>query len=117
MMNYLSPLRRIAEAVSARLCYDYLCFKGHLLDESYLTHSVSDIICTFYDPNKTVIRKGYRHSALVPFAKPKGRKPEVDYVAVDLKSKEIVSPSKLSGQAHPTAQPKTFFGTWLALNY
>jgi hypothetical protein len=49
MANYLTPLRRIAEAVSARLCYDYLCFKGPLFDEAYLSHSVSDIICTFYD--------------------------------------------------------------------
>lgn len=106
MANYLSPLRRIAEAVSARLCYDYLCFKGPLLDESYLTHSVSDIICTFYDPNKTVIRKSHRHTALAPFAKLKGRKPEVDYVAVDLISNEIVFAieAKWAGSSHCTAE-------------
>jgi hypothetical protein len=57
MANYLSPLRRIAEAVSSRLNYDYLCFKGHLFDERYLVHSVADIICSFYDPEKVSIEK------------------------------------------------------------
>lgn len=106
MANYLTPLRRIAEAVSARLCYDYLCFKGPLFDEAYLSHSVSDIICTFYDPNTIVIRKGHKHPTLLPHAKSKGRKPEVDYVGLDLKSGEVVLAveAKWAGSSYCTAE-------------
>lgn len=106
MANYLTPLRRIAEAVSARLCYDYLCFKGPLFDEAYLSHSVSDIICTFYDPNAVVVRKGYKHPTLLPHTKANGRKPEVDYVGLDLKSREVVLAveAKWAGSSHCNAE-------------
>ncbi|MCW0403790.1 hypothetical protein NB689_000206 [Xanthomonas sacchari] len=106
MANYLTPLRRIAEAVSARLCYDYLCFKGPLFDESYLSHSVSDIICSFYDPNTVVIRKNHKHAGLGQHAKPKGRKPEIDYVGMDLKSNEAILAieAKWAGSSHCTAE-------------
>lgn len=106
MANYLTPLRRIAEAVSARLNYDYLCFKGPLFDESYLSHAVSDIVCTFYDPSAIAIRKSQRHAGLQAHAKPTGRKPEIDYVAVNLKTNlpVLAIEAKWCGSSHCTAQ-------------
>ena len=102
--NYLPPLRRVAEAVSARLCYDYLCFKGDLMDEGYLNHIVADVLGSFYDPSKVVIRKGVRHPVLGAISKKSGRKSEVDFSVVERGTNvaSLVIEAKWAGSSYCT---------------
>lgn len=79
----IPDFRRISEAITTKLNYDYLCFKGPLFDEAYLSHSISDILVSLFDPKSTKIKKNYVHPALIHSEIKKGRKPAVDYAVTD----------------------------------
>lgn len=87
--SYISPLRRITEAVSARLNYDFLCFKGALFDEANLSQSVADIACSLYAPDRFRIRKNFSHGKLVGPKAKRGRKPNLDYVVENVQDGEV----------------------------
>lgn len=88
-MAQIQTSRRIAEALSAKLHYDYLCYKGHLMDEAYMVHAISDVLCSCFDVSgKTKIKKNYTHPGLE--GKPTGAKPSIDYVVVDIDTEEII---------------------------
>ncbi|SFP51190.1 hypothetical protein SAMN05216229_10359 [Geopseudomonas sagittaria] len=102
--NYISVQRRVAEAVSARLHYDYLCFKGRMMDEAYLVQSVADILGAFFDQQTFEIRKNYVHPYLDGGGK--GRKPEIDYAVIHRQSNTIqmAIEAKWAGSSHCTPE-------------
>lgn len=104
--DYVQTLRRIAEAVSARLKYEFLCFKGPLMDEAYLIQGVADVLCAVYDLTRYEVKKSIIHPGLVGEKKP-GRKPEIDYLVSERagnKTFDLAIEAKWAGSGYCTDQ-------------
>jgi hypothetical protein len=101
--NQISVHRRIAEAVTLRLQYDFLCFKGNMMNESYLIHTVAEILISFFGSQEYEIHTGFIHPILGIQAPSKvGRKPEIDFVVTRRGKTEIEHAIELkwAGSSH-----------------
>lgn len=72
-----TPLpRRLAEAISSKLHYDYLCFKGHAMSEAHISHVFYDILSSCLGSEYQIIQN-FPHPGLR--TDDIGRNPEIDY--------------------------------------
>lgn len=101
----ISVERRIAEAISAKLNFDFLCFRGSIMGEAYLTYSISEILVTFFDQSKFKILNNFAYPSFTSKSN-KGRKPEIDYVVKNLESRNIrlAIEAKWAGSSHCSPQ-------------
>lgn len=81
--SQISLPRRIAEATSAKLHYDYLCGKGYQMGEEYLTFAISDLINCFLGTARIKTIKNFIHHGLSA-NKNIGRKTEIDYMVTEI---------------------------------
>ncbi|OAZ99912.1 hypothetical protein [Halomonas sp. G11] len=102
--SQISVQRRMAEAVSAKMNYDFLCFRGSIMGEAYLGHSISEILASFFDQTACRARNNFAHPVLS--STKKGRKPEIDYVVEYLANKQVMLAveAKWAGSSHCTAE-------------
>lgn len=72
--------RKLAEGITARLEFDFVCERGHSFGEYYLHGVMNEIISANIDPAASVPHASYAHPALARAGKPSpGRKREVDF--------------------------------------
>ncbi|WP_156940934.1 hypothetical protein [Halomonas halodenitrificans] len=102
--NQISVQRRIGEAVAAKMNYDFLCFRGSIMGEAYLGHSISEILASFFDQTAYRARNNFAHPVLSSMKR--GRKPEIDYVVEDLATNQVVlaAEAKWAGSSHCSAE-------------
>jgi len=97
--------KRLAEGISARLEYDYVCERGHSFGEYHLHGVMNEIISAVIDPGVFVPHAGYAHPAIATLGEPKrGRPREVDFY---VEPRESDKPStcieaKWAGSSHCT---------------
>lgn len=72
--------RKLAEGITARLEFDFVCERGHSFGEYYLHGVMNEIISANIDPGVDVPHASYAHPALARAGAPApGRKREVDF--------------------------------------
>lgn len=109
--SQISIERRVSEAISAKLNYDFLCYRGSIMGEAYLSHSISEVLVAFFDQQKYRVRNNFTHPVLAN--KKKGRNPEVDYIVEELESNNIVIAIEAKWASSSHCTPGIFYGIWL----
>lgn len=72
--------KRLADGISAKLEFDYVCERGQSFSEYHLHGVMNEIICAIIGPRDFKVNSGYAHTALAKDDDKKaGRQREVDF--------------------------------------
>lgn len=97
--------KRLADGVSAKLEFDYVCERGHSFGEYHLHGVMNEIISAIISPKDFIPRSGYAHDALAKEADQAiGRKREVDFYiqAHNPGTADVCIEAKWAGSSHCT---------------
>jgi hypothetical protein len=95
--------KRLADGVSAKLEFDYVCERGQSFSEYHLHGVMNEIICAITSPRDCRTHSGYAHDALARDDDQKvGRQREVDFYvqAYDSSSSNLAIEAKWAESGH-----------------